>query len=166
MITLIPPTRAMEKAAMAFRQAFFDAGEPIINGSCRLDMSESYDEWLAILRDETVSETYFAVNEANELVGIINFRRELIGFYADKGHIGYSVLPAQRQKGYATAMLHTILGRAAEIGLHEVKVVCLADNLPSIKTVLNNGGVFERAFELEGELCHEYNMTEIDHENR
>ena len=101
-IKLIFPESGMEQAAMEFKQEFFDAGETSISGSYKLDMNRyTYAEWLQILSDnlseETVSpkfgvsETYFAINEEDVIVGIINFRHTLTDFYKNSGHIGYSV---------------------------------------------------------------------------
>jgi len=88
--------------------------------------------------------SFWLVNEAGEIVGtsnlrhFINERFERVG-----GHIGYGVPPSQRKKGYATKILALTLQIAKE--KHQVKkalITCYTENIGSIKTILNNNGVF------------------------
>jgi len=60
------------------------------------------------------------------------------------GHIGYVVVPEYRRQGYATAILRQSLRIARQkLGLTRVLVTCDDDNVGSIKTIENNGGVLE-----------------------
>ena len=169
MIRLIVPSAEMEQRALDFKRQFFDAGERVISGSYKLDQDRyTYTDWLAILESnrsaETanpkfgVSDTFFAENEEHELVGIINIRYELTPFYQDSGHIGYSVAPRHRQKGYATEMLQNVLELAKQRGLKEVKLVCLADNTASKKTILRCGGQLTRGFGPADSLKEEFRI--------
>ncbi len=169
MIRLIVPTAAMEAQVTAFKQSFFDAGEQVISGGYKLDQARySYADWLAILESnrsaETadpkfgVSETFLAENEEKELVGIINIRYELTPFYKDSGHIGYSVVPQHRRKGYATEMLRNVLELARQRGMTEVMLVCMADNTASKQTILRCGGQLMRRFGPEDRLKEEFRI--------
>ena len=169
MIRLIVPTEAMEEQVRAFKKSFFDAGERVISGSYKLDQDRyTYGDWLAILEsnrsEETadpkfgVSETFLAENEENDLVGIINIRYELTPFYKDSGHIGYSVAPQHRRKGYGTEMLQSVLKLAKQRGMTEVMLVCLADNTASKKTILRCGGEPARRFGPEDSLKEEFRI--------
>lgn len=57
------------------------------------------------------------------------------------GHIGYAVVPWMRQRGYATQALRGILPHARIAGLRWVDLTTDADNLPSQRVILANGGV-------------------------
>ena len=78
-------------------------------------------------------------------------RHTLNDFLKDFGNSGYSVRPSERRKGYATEMLRQVLLIAKEVGLTEVHLSVERDNLPSVRTIVKNGGVYERSFEFEGE---------------
>ncbi|MBR5969669.1 MAG: GNAT family N-acetyltransferase, partial [Lachnospiraceae bacterium] len=60
------------------------------------------------------------------------------------GHIGYSVCHSERRKGYATEMLRMILPVCRNLGLERILVTCLEGNEGSRKTILHNGGVYEK----------------------
>ena len=168
-ITLVRPDAAHRQQALAFRQAFFDCGETVINGSELLDQTASYAEWLqnvtANANPETVSpdwvltDTFFAFDAQNRIVGIIDLRHTLNAFLRDFGNCGYSVRPSERKKGYATEMLRQLLQIAAAAGMHELHLSVERDNLPSVRTIRKNGGVYERSFVFEGAEADIYRIA-------
>ncbi len=150
-IRLVNPDESMKRAAEEFRNEFFSAGERVINGSAMLD-SLSYDEWLVRVRRNSnsatvdkkwaVADTFFATDENNRIVGIIDFRHTLATkFLAEYGgHVGYSVRPSERRKGYCTQMLLLIKTLAANLGLPYLMLGLYKDNVASLKTILKCGG--------------------------
>jgi predicted acetyltransferase len=61
------------------------------------------------------------------------------------GHIGYSVVPWKRQRGYATRALQLLLPQARDEGLAYVELTTDADNIASQRVIEANGGeVIER----------------------
>ena len=169
MIRLKRPAKEHEAEAKAFKQEFFDHGETTINGSELLDHMDSYDEWLQSVTANTspesvnpswvVTDTYFAFDETDRLVGIIDLRHELNDFLKDFGNTGYSVRPSERRKGYATCMLQLIVQRAAELGMSSLQLSVERTNAASIKTIVRNGGVYERSFSFEGEEADVYRIS-------
>ena len=78
-----------------------------------------------------------------EFCGSINFRwepgtAELPAHCL--GHIGYSVVPWKRGRGYATLALKLLLPQAANEGLPYVEIVTDMSNLASRKVIEANGG--------------------------
>ena len=159
-ITLKKPDRSMQADALDFRQEFFDSGEQVINGSELLDRTERYADWLqsvtanacaeTVSPDWVLTDTFFAFDGNDRIVGIIDLRHTLNDFLRDFGNCGYSVRPSERRKGYATEMLRQLLQIAADTGLTALHLSVERDNVPSVRTIVKNGGVYERSFTFEG----------------
>ena len=63
------------------------------------------------------------------------------------GHVGYSVVPWKRQRGYATRALRLLLPHARAEGLAYIELTTNADNLASQRVIEANGGtLIERFF--------------------
>lgn len=152
-IALVKPTLEMKPQAEAFRSSFVNNGESVIYGSCGMLRRDQYEDWLdyigkvssALVPDRIPSDTYFAVDgDKGGIVGIIDIRHTLNDEYFNSGHIGYSVSPAERKKGYGSHMLRLGLEKAKALGLQRILISCHRGNAGSQKVIENNGGIFEK----------------------
>lgn len=166
-INLIRPTKELKQQALEYRKEHFDHGEFIINGSELFDKMNDYEEWLnkvisnsnveTVSSDWVLTDTFFAVRESDKkIVGIVDLRYELNAFLKDLGNCGYSVRPTERNKGYATEMLAQICNKAKTYGLSQLQLSVEKDNLPSVKTILKNGGKYIRSFSFGDEKADIY----------
>lgn len=152
---------------LAYRDEFLSAGEPL-HGTARLAESGSYREWLAAVRDNLTEETVrpglvpsttLLARDAKTgaLVGMIDIRHRLNDFLlAFGGHIGYSVRPSRRRRGYATRMLAAALEVCRELGLSRVMIACDSENAASARTIERCGGVMENEVPEDGRLTRRY----------
>ena len=62
------------------------------------------------------------------------------------GHIGYSIVPWKRGRGYARQALRLMLERAAGEGLEYVEITTDPGNVASQRVILANGGVLVESF--------------------
>lgn len=169
-ITLARPTLEMKEDALNYRKEHFDNGEMIINGSELFDKIDSYEEWLEKVTQNAspatvdpnwvVTDTFFAIDQdTKKIIGIIDLRHTLNDFLINFGNSGYSVRPSERKKGYATEMLKQLLTVAKQAGLNELNLSVERGNIPSVKTITKNGGVYKRSFDYEGEQADIYQIV-------
>lgn len=149
------PTMKREEEAIEFIAEFrkFDSK---INGTGGLDSSE-YSQWLKKTTDyskglnvpnnKVPATTYFVVRESDDkIVGMVNLRHTLSEFLIKHGygHIGYSIRPTERRKGYATELLRLTLEECKSLGIKDVYIGCYKDNIGSYRTIEKNGGTLLR----------------------
>ena len=151
---LIRPTGEYAAQLMEYRQEFLDAGDSM-DGCGPLRRYENPEEYIQLCRDyenpATVPSHLVLATQLlyirkcdNKLVGMLQIRH-CFNDYLEKyaGHIGYSVRPSERRKGYAKQMLKAALPFCRELGLDNVLISCIDGNVGSEKTILANGGVYE-----------------------
>ena len=65
------------------------------------------------------------------------------------GHVGYSIRPRQRRRGYGRRILGLALQRCRGLGLERVLVTCDEDNIASKRIIEANGGHFESSLVMD-----------------
>ena len=152
-----------------YRREFLENGDSM-DGTGPMRRYESASEWLAHVRSYESAETlpegkvlatqYLLFRESDgKLLGMLQLRHYLNDYLRRiAGHIGYSVRPSERRKGYAGRMLAMALVEARALGLERVMISCFVENEASRRTILANGGVFDSTVfdEEDGELLERY----------
>ena len=152
MITLLTPTFDYAAQIEQLRRELIAAQDAdSFAGCCFLEDYAHAEDWLTFLHtpdDSRVpSDVFLAVRaEDDRVVGLIDLRHHIdhpvLGLWG--GHIGYTVRPDERGKGYAKQMLRLDLEKARTLGLQKVLVTCSPNNPASERTILACGGKFEK----------------------
>ena len=152
-IHLVSPTEGNLDQVWDYRQECLDTGSPMDGcGPMRfhnpkewLDHVISYTDPATVPEGKVQATQFLAVRKSDgRLVGMIQVRHyfnEYLEKYA--GHIGYSVRPCERRRGYAREMLRLALPYCKGLGLDRVLISCEPGNEGSRRTILSNGGVYE-----------------------
>lgn len=151
---LLRPTDEYAGQIIQYKQEFLEAGDSM-DGCGPLPRLENPEEYIQMCRDyedpERVPEHLVPATQFlfvrkcdNRLIGMIQVRHRF-NDYLEKyaGHIGYSVRPSERRKGYARKMLKMTLPFCKDLGISRALISCIDGNIGSEKTILANGGVYE-----------------------
>lgn len=172
-IRLLHPTMEYEAALLQFCEEIRNAHDADAFAGCgNLRRTTNIQEWLDDLAlrehaetcpaNRVPSTTFLAVCGCDhKVVGIITLRYPGNDLSAIRtgGHIGYSVRPSERRKGYATEMLRLILEECQRRKMSRILLTCYRDNIASERTILAGGGVFEDELEDDGEILKRYRIT-------
>ncbi|WP_105095524.1 GNAT family N-acetyltransferase [Streptococcus suis] len=146
------PTLADKETILDMLAEFEAVGSAMDGGFISRDVN--FEEWLEKLKLAElgigVSEgfvpyvQYVSFDPTGRAIGFLNLRLRLNDFLLNKGgHIGYSIRPTERGKGYAKEQLRLGLQEAATKNISQVLVTCSADNQASRRTIVACGGVLE-----------------------
>ena len=171
-LLLVRPTEDNIGQYEDYRREFLEHGDSM-DGTGPMRRCENGGDWLAHVRSyedpdklpegRVLATQYMLVRESDgKLLGMLQLRHylnEYLRLYA--GHIGYSVRPSERRKGYAKSMLAMALPEARALGLERVMISCVVGNEGSRRTILANGGVFDSTIwdEEDGEMLERYWIT-------
>lgn len=172
-IRLVRPSMEYDEEIMTFRKEILEVdGEDAFAGCGTLRACTTTEEWLHVLAEmenadncaqgSVPSNTYLGVRSSDcRVIGIIDLRHHInhpiLGLWG--GHMGYSVRPSERNKGYAKELLRLNLRNCKARGLDKVMVTCSRGNIASKKVIVSNGGVFEKEVCVDGEWIKRYWIT-------
>ena len=151
------PGISRKEDAIDYIREFLEYGSEI-NGAGRLHrFLDDYEGWLKKLdldyiqvpnEERVPGRTYFLVRESDSrIIGMINIRlalNERLSHYG--GHIGYSIRPTERGKGYNNINLYLGLKVCRKYGIERIFMDADLENPASWKTMEAFGGVRIREY--------------------
>ena len=168
-LKLISPSESHEQAWKNILAEFKAHGEKLPHGLHLKLNTDEYGVYLAKVRDSEKGinlpegfppkSEYFLIEEtSSEIIGHVTIRHFLNEYLLNvDGHIGFSIGPSKREKGYGTKQLRLALNICRQMGLEKVMLACNSDNFASAAVIKNNGGVFENVFtENDGTIIERY----------
>ena len=166
MIKLIKPLSEHFTQLVELKQDFINNNEPRIQGSGSIDKYDDLNGWLKSINDieqgkneKLVPSTYYLILSDDEVVGTISMRHYLTKDLEEfGGHIGYSIKPSARRKGYAKEALRLIL-KLYKAKYDEILIMCEDDNIASNKTILANCGILINQIEKFGLKINRYKIN-------
>ena len=147
------PTLA-DKEAILSMMAEFEETQSAHDGGFWDAEAFVYEAWLESNRDMEMglgipegwvpAVQLVAFARDGQAVGFLNLRLRLSAYLLEEGgHIGYSIRPSERGKGYAKEALRQGLQIAKEKNIKRALVTCSTENPASRAVILANGGQFE-----------------------
>ena len=167
-LALLVPSPSLQGSYRGLVDEFTERGENLVPFTLSFS-NANFPEFLRKLEDCTKGigvpsgfvshSTFWLVRDRIEVIGVANIRHKLTdALRREGGHIGYGVRPSARRLGYAKAILKMSIERGLALGLSKVLVTCAKSNIPSVKTILHNGGVLDSEEFLpdRGEIVQRY----------
>jgi predicted acetyltransferase len=154
-LSLVRPHLGFEKQIEEYRSASL-AADKGMNGTGGLE-SLSVPAWLELLERKSKPETcpeglvcdslFLCLREQDQaLVGMINIRHRLNEYLLHYGgHVGYSVHPDCRGRGYAKEQLRLGLMECRALSITPVLLTCEPWNAASRAVIISQGGQYEDA---------------------
>lgn len=110
------------------------------------EYSRTLEEWSAgrNLPAHLVACTDYWLVDGEDYVGTVSIRHELTEQLRKVGgHIGYTIRPSRRRRGYGSQILALALTESKALGLGAVLLTCDKTNTASVRIIEKNGGALE-----------------------
>ena len=152
----------LELPSLKYKESFLAVFDEYPDGKIVDNFSQSkltgnFEQFLESLKNESegknlsegyVPQTVYWLVDGDRFIGRVGIRHILNDkLLKEGGHIGYSIRPSERKKGYGTLALKLALPKAREIGIEKALLTCNFDNLASKKIIEKNGGILENQIE-------------------
>ena len=153
-LSLIKPSKSLVEQIKFYKKEF-DISEEVDGTSLLMDFSNIF-EWLEQIKlyesadtlpkkEYVIAYQYLLIRDKDfKILGMANLRKNLNDYLFNfGGHIGYSISPSERKKGYGKIILKKTIEEAKKLGMHDLLLTCNDENIGSIKIIEHNSGILE-----------------------
>ncbi|HUX03806.1 MAG TPA: GNAT family N-acetyltransferase [Acidimicrobiales bacterium] len=120
-----------------------------------VESAEGFSTWVSRLQSLPSARMWWIV-EGDLVLGGIALRTATTDNVLRLGHVGYGIRPSARGRGVGTWAMGALLAHARAAGLSRLLLVCLDDNVGSIKIIERHAGVLEKLVDEEHGLVRRY----------
>lgn len=152
-VKLVLPAIEFKDSYLSYMEEFKNAGEELIPFPLEFSYAdfekmvnrlERYSQGIGLDEGLVPHTTFWLIESDKTIVGVSNLRHSLTDALRDHGgHIGYSIRPSSRGKGYGKTILKESLVEAQKLGIKRVLVTCDKENERSQRTIFGCGGIFD-----------------------
>ena len=140
--TILEMMSEFEQSQSAHDGGFWDTGNFVYEDWLETNMQKEMGINLPENRVPSIQLVLF--DKSGHALGFLNLRLRLHeGLLNHAGHIGYSIRPSERGRGYAKESLRQGLQVAKEKNIKRALVTCSTENPASRAVILANGGELE-----------------------
>ena len=140
--TILEMMSEFEKSQSAHDGGFWDAEN--FDYEKWLETNHNKEMGINLPENRVPSIQFVLFGDSGRALGFLNLRLRLNeGLLNHAGHIGYSIRPSERGKGYAKESLQQGLQVAKEKNIKRALVTCSTENPASRAVILANGGELE-----------------------
>ncbi|UCE36714.1 MAG: GNAT family N-acetyltransferase [Thermoplasmata archaeon] len=165
-LKLIEPSIDYQKEYTQFLEDFKSTKEKLVPFILEYDTSK-FPGFIQKLKDSSMGiglpegwiphTTFWLVDPNKNVIGVVNIRHKI----NDKlerigGHIGFSIAPSYRRKGYGKIILKLALDKVSKFGLKQVLLTCDKENIGSVKVIKYNNGVLDSEDIVDGMRIQRY----------
>ena len=140
--TILEMMAEFEQSQSAHDGGFWDAENFVYEEW--LESNQNHEMGIGLPENRVPSIQFVLFDKSGHALGFLNLRLRLNeGLLNYAGHIGYSIRPSERGKGYAKEALRQGLQVAKEKNIKRALVTCSTENPASRAVILTNGGALE-----------------------
>ena len=112
-------------------------------------LRKRFDEYLRVLQQAesdplaglVPASRFWLIGDADRYLGDVDVRHHLNeALRRFGGHIGYTIRPSERRKGYGGLICRLGIMEARKLGIGDILITCDDDNIGSCKIIEANGG--------------------------
>ena len=131
-----------------------DTGTPNLSTKSSTCSGDSYRPY--VITYGCIPQRWKSLSDGRPRTELISAMYNVFGF---GGHIGYTIRPSERRKGYGIIQLEKALEKCNDLNIDKVLITCNEENIASAKTIEKCYGEYENTVHMRDETLRRYWIT-------